>query len=219
MAGKNYEDRRREMVERLVSYGYLKSERVINAMLRVPRHEFVPEDRVEYAYHDEPLPIGEGQTISAPHMIAIMCEALEIEREHRVLEVGTGSGYHACIVSIIADRGEVYSVERYRRLAEEARKNIARAGCCGRITIVVGDGTKGYEEKAPYDRIYVTAGAPRVPPPLLKQLKVGGKLLIPVGSRLNQDLVRITRVGEEEYMEESLGGCVFVPLVGEYGWH
>ena len=207
------------MVERLVSYGYLKSERVINAMLRVPRHEFVPEDRVEYAYHDEPLPIGEGQTISAPHMIAIMCEALEIEREHRVLEVGTGSGYHACIVSIIADRGEVYSVERYRRLAEAARRNIARAGCCGRITIVVGDGTKGYEEKAPYDRIYVTAGAPRVPPPLMEQLKVGGKLLIPVGSRLNQDLVRITRVSEEEYMEESLGGCVFVPLVGEYGWH
>jgi protein-L-isoaspartate(D-aspartate) O-methyltransferase len=218
MARKNYEDKRREMVERLVSYGYLRSERVILAMLRVPRHEFVPEDKEEYAYSDEPLLIGEGQTISAPHMIAIMCEALEIERDHRVLEIGTGSGYHACVVSLIADKGEVYSVERHAKLAEEAKRNIARAGCCGRITIVVGDGTKGYEEKAPYDRIYVTAGAPRVPPPLLMQLKIGGKLLIPVGSKLGQELMRITRVSEDEYREENLGGCVFVPLVGEYGW-
>lgn len=206
------------MVERLVSYGYLRSRRVIEAMLRVPRHEFVPEDKKKYAYSDEPLPIGEGQTISAPHMIAIMCEALEIARDHRILEVGAGSGYHACVVSVIADRGEVYSVERHERLADLARRNISRAGCCGRVTIVVGDGTLGYREKAPYDRIYVTAGAPSVPPPLLEQLKVGGKLLIPVGSKLGQELKRITRVGEEEYREENLGGCVFVPLVGRYGW-
>ncbi|WP_457555891.1 protein-L-isoaspartate(D-aspartate) O-methyltransferase [Candidatus Pyrohabitans sp.] len=218
MAEKSYEDRRREMVEKLISYGYLRSEKVIRAMLRVPRHEFVPEDRRKYAYSDEPLPIGEGQTISAPHMIAIMCEALQIESNHHILEVGTGSGYHACVVSLIADKGEVYSVERHARLVEIARRNIIRAGCCGKVTIVVGDGTLGYEEKAPYDRIYVTAGAPRVPPPLLQQLKVGGKLLIPVGSKLGQELKRITRIGDDEYREENLGGCVFVPLVGKYGW-
>ncbi len=216
MAGR--EDERRRMVERLIAGGYLRSPGVIEAMLRVPRHLFVPEELEAQAYSDEPLPIGRGQTVSAPHMVAIMCEALDIHREHKVLEVGAGSGYHACVVSLIASRGEVYSIEREPELAEVAERNIRRAGCCGRVTVVTGDGTLGYPEKAPYDRIYVTAGAPQVPPPLLEQLKEDGKLLIPVGSRLGQELLLVEKHEDGSTTTKKIIDCVFVPLIGKYGW-
>ncbi|NOZ82944.1 MAG: protein-L-isoaspartate(D-aspartate) O-methyltransferase [Euryarchaeota archaeon] len=214
MAG--YEEERRRMVERLIASGYLRSQRVIDAMLTVPRHLFVPEELASQAYSDEPLPIARGQTVSAPHMVAIMCEALEVESSHRVLEVGAGSGYHACVVSLLA--AEVYSIEREAELAELARRNISRAGCCGRVEVVTGDGTLGYPEKAPYHRIYVTAGAPEIPQPLVEQLAPGGKLLIPVGSRLGQELLLVEKLESGELRTQKIIDCVFVPLIGRHGW-
>ena len=210
-----YYEKRMRMVESLVYFGYLRSEKVINAMKSVPRHLFVPSNLVDEAYEDRPLPIGEGQTISAPHMVAIMCEELELERDHKVLEVGAGSGYHACVISMIAE--EVIAIERIEELARKAEENIKKAGC-DRVKIVIGDGTRGYPDESPYDRILVTAGAPSVPPPLIEQLKIGGILIIPVGGRYSQNLIKIRKISKEKIEKENLGGVVFVPLVGEYGW-
>ncbi len=205
----------KELVDRLISLGYLKTQRVIDAMLEVRRDVFVPDEAEKYAYVDTPLSIGHGQTVSAPHMVAIMCENADLEEDQNVLEIGGGSGYHSCITSKITGV-TVYAVERLEKLAETARMNLERAGC-DKVHIMVGDGTLGYEDKAPYDRIIVTAGAPDVPPPLLDQLKTEGKLLIPVGSRSSQELLRITKK-EGTTITERLGGCVFVPLIGRYGW-
>lgn len=210
-----YEREREEMVDRLVASGYLKSPRVVEAMKKVPRHLFVPEDVAASAYYDYPLPIGEGQTISAPHMVAMMCDALGLEEGQKVLEVGAGSGYHACVVAEVVKR-EVVAMERIERLAVRAGENIARAGYRN-IRVVVGDGTRGYAEGAPYDRILVTAGAPDVPEPLIEQLVVGGRLLIPVGETYVQHLLLVTK-GERGVEKTALGGCMFVPLIGEHGW-
>ena len=212
-----FDEERKKMVEKLVYFGYLKNRVVIEAMEKVPRHLFVPPDLQEEAYDDRPLPIGEGQTISAPHMVAMMCEALELEENNKVLEVGAGSGYHACVIAHVVKKGKVIAIERIKKLAEKAEENIKRAGC-ERIKIVNGDGTKGYAEEAPYDRILVTAAAPEIPQPLITQLKLGGILLIPVGSRFSQDLLRIRKISEDKITKENLGGVVFVPLIGEYGW-
>lgn len=210
-----YEKERKEMVSRLVAFGYLRSEKVIEAMEAVERHVFVPEEMRKQAYDDMPLPIGGGQTISAPHMVAIMCEALELSEGQKVLEIGAGSGYNACIVAHVVKR-TIITIERVEALAERAKESIARAGCRN-IEIIIGDGTRGYEKDAPYDRILVTAGAPDIPPPLIEQLKEGGILLIPVGSRYMQELVLVRKAnGKLERWE--LGGCAFVPLIGEYGW-
>ncbi len=214
-----FERLRKEMVEKLEAEGIIRDSRIKEAVLTVPRHLFVPDRYEDIAYEDMPIYIGEGQTISAPHMVALMSEALDIKAEHRVLEVGSGSGYHACVTGFVANKGEVYSVERLASLAEIARKNIERAGLCRNVKIIVGDGSKGYAEAAPYDRICVTAGAPTVPQVLKEQMKIGGKLLIPVGSRNVQELLRITKTGKDRYIEENLGGCVFVPLIGENAWH
>lgn len=210
-----YEKERWEMVERLVSYGFLRDSRVAEAMKKVPRHIFVPEEMAEYAYEDRPLPIGEGQTISAPHMVAMMCDAMEFMPVNKVLEIGAGTGYHSCVVAQIVE--EVYSVERVEALAMKAAENLEKAGC-GRVRVIVGDGSKGYPDEAPYDRIYVTAGAPDVPKPLLEQLKAGGKLLIPIGRRYFQDLMLFEKSLSSEITSRSLGACAFVPLIGEYGW-
>jgi len=204
-------------VERLVAYGYARDGRTIEAMKKVPRHAFVPEDLQRHAYDDRPLPVGEGQTISAPHMVAMMCDYLGLEKGQKVLEIGAGTGYHACVIARIVHPGRVLSVERIESLGQRARANLERAGCEG-TEVVVGDGTLGYEKEAPYDRILVTAGAPEVPPPLIDQLKPGGRLVIPVGGRFVQDLVRIVKGRDGEIFREDLGGCAFVPLVGEYGW-
>jgi len=213
-------DSQKEMVENLSNSGYLRSQTVKEAMLRVPREEFVPEDKRSYAHLDTPLPIGEGQTISAPHMVAILCEELDLEEGMKVLEIGTGYGYNAAVVAeIIGEEGHVYTMERIESLADNARNNLKHTGYDGRVTVLLADGTRGYPEKAPFDRIYATASAPRVPEPLKNQLIIGGKLLSPVGSdHYFQELVSVIRVSENEYKTEKLGGVAFVPMIGKHGW-
>ena len=221
-----FENDRYMMVDRLVRDGYIKSEKVKQAMLRVPRHLFVPENVRRLAYEDTPLPIGFGQTISAPHMVALMCELADLEIGMNVLEVGTGSGYHAAVIAeIIAPIdvekrkwGHVFTIERIPELAKFARENLTTAGYSERVTVIVGDGTKGYAEKSPYDRIIVTAAAPSIPKPLIDQLKVGGKLIIPVGDRFLQYLYVVEKKSEQEVSSKAMIPCLFVPLVGEHGW-
>jgi len=213
--------------ERLVRYlkeaGYVRSPAVERALLRVPREEFVPKELRDRSYLDTPLPIGFGQTISAPHMVAIMTELLEAGYGHKVLEVGTGSGYQAAVLAEVVnpDRrsgGVVYSIERVPELADFARKNLERTGYSDRVVVIVGDGSLGYEEAAPYDRIMVTAGAPRIPKKLLEQLKPGGRMVIPVGSRYEQTLLVVAKdLTGSVSLYESIP-CVFVPLIGKDGW-
>jgi len=211
------EHERNRLVDDLKMRGYVTSKAVEDAMRRVPREEFLPADLREEAYVDSPLPIGEGQTISAPHMVAIMAENLDLKTGQKILEVGTGSGYHAAVCAeVIAPDGHIYSIERITSLASFAEDNLKRTGYAKLVTVILGDGSKGLPDHAPYDRIFVAAGAPDVPSPLTAQLTPGGKLLVPVGTRWYQDLIRVTRQGAK-LEKENLGGCVFVPLVGEYG--
>ncbi|MFP4545303.1 MAG: protein-L-isoaspartate(D-aspartate) O-methyltransferase [Methanomassiliicoccales archaeon] len=213
-----YEREREEMVNHLVRSGYLNDERAVEAMRKVPRRAFIPSEQRRNAYVDSPLPIGDGQTISAPHMVAIMVEAADLGPGMRVLEIGGGSGYHAAVMGeMVSPGGKVYTMERLESLAERARESLREAGYEELVEISVGDGTKGLPEKGPYDRIVVTAGAPDVPGPLKEQLVDGGRLLIPVGGRSYQELLRITKHGEG-FTTENLGGCVFVPLIGEHGF-
>ena len=180
MVMSEYEEQRRRLVELLVEEGALFDEYARQAMLRVPREEFVPEHLRHMAYIDEPLPIGHGQTISAPSMVAIMTSHLKARPGHKVLEIGTGSGYQAAVLAeIVGDEGHVYTVERIPELAEMARRNLERTGYAKRVTVIVGDGSQGYRDKAPYDRIIVTASSPDIPRPLIEQLKPGGILVIP----------------------------------------
>lgn len=211
---------RKEMVRRLSKIGYIKTEEVRKAMESVPREEFIPASSRPYAYVDQPLPIGEGQTISAPHMVAMICETLKLEEGMKVMEIGAGFGYNAAVVAqLIGKKGQLYSIERIDSLAEIAKDNLKRTGLGDNITVIIGDGTKGYKEEAPYDRIYGTASAPRVPEPLKEQLKIGGIMLIPVGEQYYfQDLVYIKRKSEEDYERKNMGGVAFVPMVGKYGW-
>ncbi len=210
-----FEEKRKAMVDLIKRRG-VKDKRVLSAMLKVPRHLFVPPELVDRAYDDCPLPIGKGQTISQPYIVALMTEALEIDENSRVLEIGTGSGYQAAILAEIAK--EVYTVERIPELLERARKVIESLGY-DNVFFKVGDGTEGWPEYAPYDAIIVTAASPRIPEPLIEQLKVGGRLVIPVGSELTQELLKITKISEDGKTKiESLGGCVFVKLKGKYGW-
>jgi len=205
------------MVSRLQASGYVRSERVAQAMRAVPRHIFLPDDMREQAYMDTPLHIGEGQTISAPHMVAIMAEALDLHPGHKVLEVGGGSGYHAAVIAeLVRPGGKVYSVERLGSLAKSALRNLKASGYGDKVEVVEGDGTKGLPEHAPYDRISVAAAAPHVPEPLKEQLEDGGKLLVPVGGPWYQDLALVTRK-RGKFVTENLGGCAFVPLIGEHG--
>ncbi|MEN6330184.1 MAG: protein-L-isoaspartate O-methyltransferase [Methanobacteriaceae archaeon] len=209
-----------ELVENLWNSGYLHSLNVKEAMLRVPREEFVPENKRSYAYIDSPLPIGEGQTISAPHMVAILCEEMDLEEGMKVLEIGTGYGYNAAVVAeIIGEGGHVYTIERIAALADKARENLQRTGYEKRVSVVLADGTKGYPGKAPFDRIYATASAPKVPEPLKTQLIIGGILLSPVGTdHYFQELVSVIRVSENGYKINKLGGVAFVPMIGKHGW-
>jgi protein-L-isoaspartate(D-aspartate) O-methyltransferase len=211
-----HEQDRLEMVDGLIARGYLKSKNVIEAMRKVERHLFVPDDVKSYAYSDQPLPVGENQTISAPHMVAMMCELLDLKEGLKVLEIGAGTGYHACVVAYITKRN-VYSIESKTRLLKRARENVKRADCTG-VELIEGDGTEGYEKEAPYDRIFVTAGAPDIPPPLIDQLKAGGRLLIPVGSRYLQNLVQVDKSASGDIKKTTLSGCAFVPLIGKHGW-
>jgi protein-L-isoaspartate(D-aspartate) O-methyltransferase len=192
----------------------IKDQRVLAAMRKVPRHLFVPEYIRHSAYDDMALPIGEDQTISQPYMVAIMTELLELNGDEKVLEIGTGSGYQAAILAELAR--EVYTIERFSILAEQARKRLEELGY-NNVFVVVGDGTKGLEEKAPFDRIIITAAAPKIPEPLVKQLKEDGIIVAPVGERFSQILIK-GKKKKGEIVEEYHTPCVFVPLVGEYGW-
>ncbi len=207
---------REKLIQHLISSGYLKSERVIKAMRKVPRHEFLPPQQERHAYEDCPLIIGSGQTISAPHMVAIMTEALEVGKKDKILEVGSGSGYQAAILAELASQGEIYTMETILQVKEFAEKNLSKLGYKN-VVIILGDGTKGYQEKAPYDKIMVTAAAPKIPSDLIQQLRVLGKLLVPVGGRMYQELISVEKK-ENKIEKKNLGGCVFVPLVGKDGW-
>ena len=214
-----FEQERNRLVNSLVSRGYITDREVEKAMKRVPREEFIPPEIKDEAYVDTPLPIGEGQTISAPHMVAIMAERLRLKPGLKVLEIGAGSGYHAAVCAeIIAPDGHMYTIERIASLANFAENNLKRTGYGTLVTVIFGDGTKGLPGKAPFDRIFVAAGAPDIPTPLTDQLADRGILLVPVGGRFYQDLIKVERKGQK-LDKENLGGCVFVPLIGEYGYH
>ena len=192
----------------------IRSPRVLEAMERVPRHLFVPDDLVARSYNDEPLAIGERQTISQPYMVAAMTEMLELEGHERVLEVGAGSGYQAAVLAELSR--EVITIEARASLAEVARERLAALGY-GNVRVEIGDGTFGFPEVAPFDAILVAAAAPQIPPPLIEQLAEGGRMVIPVGASDRQMLVRIRKIGGR-VAEEQLFACQFVPLQGQYGW-
>ncbi|MFZ2951363.1 MAG: protein-L-isoaspartate(D-aspartate) O-methyltransferase [Desulfuromonadaceae bacterium] len=194
----------------------IRDQAVIEAMRKVPREEFIDAELAGLAYEDHPLSIADGQTISQPYIVAYMTEALELSGTDLVLEIGTGSGYAAAVLSRIVTT--VYSVERLGGLAQSARERLKRLGYTN-IIIHEGDGTLGWAEHAPYDAIVVTAGAPHVPKPLLEQLAPGGRLVIPVGTYSDvQMLVRVRRVGDRDYRTEELCAVRFVPLIGAEGW-
>jgi protein-L-isoaspartate(D-aspartate) O-methyltransferase len=192
----------------------IRDERVLQAMARVPRHEFVPPDRVADAYGDHPLPIGEGQTISQPYIVAAMLEALALRAEEVVLEVGAGSGYQTAVLCELCRH--VYGIERYASLCEKAQATLTRLGY-GNFTLRVGDGSAGWPDAAPFDGIVVAAAAPRVPVALFEQLREGGRLILPVGSQFSQELVLVRKQGGLA-MTTHLDGCRFVPLVGSEGF-
>lgn len=220
---KDFERERKHAIEELVRSGILRSPLVIEAMMKVPREEFIPPAYKSMAYVDAPIPIGYGQTTSALHMTAWLCEAAELQPGQKVLEVGGGCGYMAAVYAEIVGRGgakgHVYTIEIIPQLAKMARENLQRLGYSNRVTVIEGDGTLGYEPGKPYDAIIVTAASPDVPKPLTEQLKMGGRLLIPIGSPgFYQDLVLVRKVSESKLEAKSLGGCAFVPLRGKYGW-
>lgn len=211
-----FERERQQMVAQQLAARGIHAPAVLAAMGRVPRERFVPEDLQECAYHDTPLPIAEGQTISQPYIVAYMVEALALQGGERVLEIGAGSGYAAAILAAIAEK--VYTIERHVPLARRAAQ-VLKALHCDNVVVLEGDGTQGWPQAAPYDAIIVAAGGPVVPDALKGQLAIGGRLVIPVGAnRAEQRLVRVTRHGAEDYSEEPLARVRFVPLVGEQGW-
>lgn len=211
----DFEYARERMIEAQIARRGLRNPELLRAFREVPREAFVESGFEEFAYEDTPLAIGEGQTISQPYIVALMIEGAKIGRGDVVLEVGTGSGYAAAVLSRIAD--QVYTIERYPSLGEQARRRFRRLGF-GNIATRVDDGTKGWPEAAPFDAILVAAGGPSVPPALKEQLEIGGHLIMPVGSEGAQRLVRVTRTSAATFEEEDLGGVRFVPLVGQYGW-
>jgi protein-L-isoaspartate(D-aspartate) O-methyltransferase len=215
-----------KLIDTFVKEKVLHTPAVIKAMRATPRSGFVPADAKVYAASDTPVQIGFGQAVSEPRIVAIMNEALQLELGCKVLEIGTGSGWHAATMAeLVAPKeaprsewGHIYTVEVISALAETARRNIMNAGYGDRVTIINADGSKGYAAKAPYNRIAVTASAPQIPSPLFEQLKSGGILLIPVGSPfMFQKLLRLTKGTDGKLVEENLGAVSFVPLTGEFG--
>lgn len=209
------EEMRERLIRGLEIHG--TGNKVLKAMLKVPRHIFVPEYAKKGAYIDTPLDIGFGQTISAPHMVAIMCDLLELSEGLKVLEIGAGSGYNAAVMGELVGRsGHVYTVERIEPLVNFARENLKKAGY-ENVTVLLEDGSVGYSSYAPYDRIVVTCAAPDIPEPLLEQLNPGGVMVIPVGEYI-QELIRIKKDNEGNIHKEKRGGVIFVPLIGKYGF-
>jgi protein-L-isoaspartate(D-aspartate) O-methyltransferase len=211
----NFDAARSRMVENQIAARGITSPRVLEAFREVPRHLFVPANQQVYAYQDGPLPIGKGQTISQPYIVAYMTEKLALTDDERVLEIGTGSGYQAAILSLLAS--EIHTVERHPQLAEFANKILNQLGY-DNVTIHLGDGTHGLPEFAPYQAIIVTAAGPDVPTPLLDQLDEGGRLIMPVGRRRGGQVLQLFRRVEGEIQREDLSQVAFVPLIGEHGW-
>ncbi|MGY4687474.1 protein-L-isoaspartate(D-aspartate) O-methyltransferase [Petrotoga sp. DB-2] len=212
----DFEEENRMMVEYQLKRRGISDEKVLNAFLKVKRHLFVPKNLERSAYDDCPLPIGEGQTISQPYIIGLMLQLLELKENDVVLEIGTGSGYQTVLLAEIARF--VYTIERNEILAQRAKSKFEELGYKN-IVLEVGDGTKGWtKEKVEFDGIIVSAAAPKVPDPLFSQLKVGGRMVIPIGSRTFQRLHKITKLEDGNMKVEYSDGCMFVPLIGEYGW-
>lgn len=209
-----YFQKRQDMVMWQIERRGVRDERVLSAMRAVPRHEFIPADMQAHAYEDSPLPIGRGQTISQPYIVAFMTELLRLKGTEKVLEIGTGSGYQAAVLSMLASR--VYSIERIPELAEKAKSKLEELGYLN-VSVHAGDGTLGYPKDAPYDGILVTAAAPAAPQPLLDQLADGGRLVVPVGQGGMQSLQLWTRDGDK-FDSSDILPVVFVLLRGEFGW-
>jgi len=210
----NFQKARDRMVDTQLIKRGIEDVRVLEAMRKVPRHLFVDEALQDQAYNDHPVPIGDKQTISQPYIVALMTEMLQLKGPEKVLEIGTGSGYQAAILAELADR--VFSIERYPGLAYRANQMLQKLGYKN-VIIRVGDGTLGWPDEAPFDGIMVTAGSPKVPQPLVDQLAMGGRLVVPVGDRLSQELILVERV-PEGINKTNLGGVRFVDLVGKWGW-
>jgi protein-L-isoaspartate(D-aspartate) O-methyltransferase len=212
-----FQKQRIKMVDGQIRARGIADQRVLAAMERIPRHLFVDEVLAEQAYNDNPLPIDSRQTISQPYIVALMSEAMELTGREKVLEIGSGSGYQTAILAELAER--VFSIERIASLATRARKILDSLNYYN-VAIRVGDGTYGWREESPFAAIMVTAGAPRIPRVLIEQLDIGGRLVIPVGDRSSQVLLKLTRLSEDpdDIKREELGGCRFVDLIGEYAW-
>jgi len=210
----DYKKLREEMVKRQLIPRGINDRRVLDAFLRVEREKFVPSSLREDAYKDFPLSIGEGQTISQPYMAALMTQCLNLRGEEKILEIGTGSGYQTAILALLG--WQVYSVERIPSLAEKAKKLLKKMGY-DNVKIFVGNGTVGLEQYAPYDRILVTAGAKDIPPPLIQQLAEEGIMVIPVGNAYSQELM-VVKKKDGKISSKGVERCVFVPLIGQYGW-
>jgi protein-L-isoaspartate(D-aspartate) O-methyltransferase len=211
---RKYQRLRESMVKNQIEARGITDPKVLAAVRKVPRHLFVSEALMDQAYADHPLPIGEQQTISQPYIVAHMTEALRLGPDDRVLEIGTGSGYQAAILSQIVFR--VYTIETIRSLHMRARKLFDELNYSNIVTRYA-DGTNGWKDESPFDAIIVTAGAPEIPMPLVNQLAIGGRMVLPVGGRLTQDMVKLER-DEDGIKQTMLGGCRFVKLVGEHGW-
>jgi protein-L-isoaspartate(D-aspartate) O-methyltransferase len=210
----NAEKERSRMVEEQIINRGVTDARVLAVMRKIPRHEFLPEAIRGMAYADNALPLGEGQTMSQPYMVALMTELLGLKGTERVLEIGTGSGYQAAVLAELCEK--VYTVERIKSLADKARITLDRLGYKS-VAIKVYDGTYGWKEMAPFDAIVVTAGSPDIPAPLIEQLKEGGRMVIPVGERYGQELIMVAKTAEGVVTSRSIP-CVFVPLIGNHGW-
>lgn len=205
--------RERMVNNQLIPRG-IKNKGVIAAMKKIHRHLFMEEALIGEAYNDHPLPIGHGQTISQPYIVALMTQALDLTGEERTLEIGTGSGYQTAILAELSEK--VFTIERIRPLMEKARSLLNDLGYSN-ILFKYFDGTQGWNEYAPFDAIMITAGAPKVPTPLLNQLSEGGRMIIPLGDRYSQELIKVTKV-KGDFKKENLGGCRFVDLIGTHGW-
>lgn len=210
-----FEKLRKLLVEGLEDF--VPDEKVLRAMLRVPRHRFVPEYEQRAAYTDRPLEIGHGQTISAPHMVAIMCNILELAEGHKVLEIGAGSGYNAAVMAeLVGKSGHIYTVERIEPLVNFAKENLKETGY-DNVTVLLENGSLGCPRYAPYDRIAVTCAAPDIPETLLEQLKPGGIMVIPVGS-YSQELIRVKKDSNGKINRKKKGDVIFVPMIGKHGF-
>ena len=212
LGGEQLEEAKQRLIDHLRKE--VPDERVIQAMERVPREAFVPEESKHLAYDDVPVPIGEGQTISQPYIVALMVRGLELRRTDKVMEIGTGSGYQAAILAVLAQK--VITVERLDSLAASARERLASLGFAD-VEVVLAEKRLGWEKDTPYDAIIVAAGAPKLPRELMEQMAVGGRLVIPVGSKESQELMKVSR-SADSYAVQTMGACRFVPLVGEGAW-